>query len=121
MGKHVHVIQEVNRDENLVLCGHCGWVDGYLDGVTYKCHVAVKARKRARGNYHRARRIRELGYDHAGICESCGDECTPHTDHDHETGKARGYLCSACNLGIGHFKDDPDRLRKAALYLESRH
>lgn len=69
----------------------------------------------------RHKRIRELGYEHSGVCESCGDECElPHTDHDHATGRARGYLCQPCNLGLGNFKDDPERMLKAIAYL-ARH
>lgn len=39
-------------------------------------------------------------------------------DHDHRTGQIRGVLCSQCNLGLGHFGDDPNKLRTAADYLE---
>lgn len=39
-------------------------------------------------------------------------------DHDHKTHKIRGLLCHHCNLGIGHFRDDPKLLRAAINYLE---
>jgi hypothetical protein len=39
-------------------------------------------------------------------------------DHNHSTNKNRGLLCQLCNFGIGYFKDSPDLLREAALYLE---
>jgi hypothetical protein len=29
----------------------------------------------------------------------------------------RGLLCAACNSGIGHLADDPDRLESAVRYL----
>ena len=51
-------------------------------------------------------------------CIICGIETKPVVDHDHQTGKVRGGLCSNCNLGLGHFKDNPELLRLAALYLE---
>lgn len=38
-------------------------------------------------------------------------------DHCHTTGRIRGILCSNCNIAIGKFKDDPDRMTKAIQYL----
>lgn len=40
-----------------------------------------------------------------------------HIDHCHTSGKVRGILCSACNLGLGHFKDNKTALRRAINYL----
>lgn len=40
------------------------------------------------------------------------------TDHNHQTGKVRGVLCSRCNLMLGLARDNPDILRTGADYLE---
>lgn len=61
----------------------------------------------------------------SGPCHICG--ARPETtdkrlgivlDHCHQTNTVRGALCHLCNTGLGHFGDDPARLRLAAEYLE---
>ena len=42
-----------------------------------------------------------------------------HVDHDHKTGYVRGLLCFACNVGIGHLKDDPVLVKAALVYLQN--
>lgn len=40
-------------------------------------------------------------------------------DHDHQTGHVRGLLCKPCNRDVlGHLRDSPAALRRAAEYLE---
>ena len=52
-------------------------------------------------------------------CVICGNTGKLVVDHDHTTGAVRGMLCSSCNLGLGKFKDDPELLEYARIYLLS--
>lgn len=61
------------------------------------------------------------------ICEICGKTNIRYTvDHNHQCcsghkscGKCvRGILCYTCNLTLGHFNDDPEKIREMLKYLE---
>jgi hypothetical protein len=60
-----------------------------------------------------------------GVCQICGRPYVqkrhhrqePVVDHDHLTGKIRGVICRACNIGLGYSHDDPKILEAAAAYL----
>ncbi len=38
-------------------------------------------------------------------------------DHCHDTGRVRGLLCDACNIGIGMLQDSPALMTAAGQYL----
>ena len=65
-------------------------------------------------------KIERLFLSHNGKCDICGkkEERRLSIDHNHETGNFRGFLCRACNGGLGLFKDDIKNLQKAIKYLE---
>jgi hypothetical protein len=59
-----------------------------------------------------------------GGCAICnkridGERRRMNIDHDHNTGKVRGLLCTGCNTGIGHLGDNIEGLKKALYYLEN--
>ena len=71
----------------------------------------------------------EILSDQDGVCAICGADNPRikqpgkrtdnlHVDHDHKTGRVRGLLCQPCNTSLGKMNDSPQRLRKAAQYLE---
>lgn len=54
-------------------------------------------------------------------CECCGKAPGKHglnLDHEHLTNEFRGWLCSACNRGIGMLGDGLAGVRLALAYLE---
>jgi len=53
-----------------------------------------------------------------GLCGVCYSEPATDIDHDHEEGTVRGLLCNPCNLALGLFRDDIERLNGAVLYLK---
>jgi len=62
-----------------------------------------------------------------GLCDICGQPQRPtktgkirtlSLDHDHATNKFRGFLCAPCNTALGGFRDNPETMRTAALYIE---
>lgn len=69
-----------------------------------------------------------LNAQQSGVCAICqepetkihreGGLCRLVVDHNHRTGDVRALLCSACNVGLGSFRDNPDRLLAAVRYLQ---
>ena len=64
--------------------------------------------------------IRDLLAKQGAVCAICGVGITDsaHIDHDHDTASVRGLLCAPCNIGLGMFRDDRQRLLAAVEYLE---
>lgn len=55
-------------------------------------------------------------------CELCSKKPRPNRglrpDHNHKTGKFRGWICDGCNAGIGLLGDGSSGIRLALVYME---
>ena len=51
------------------------------------------------------------------ICENSFLNFKICVDHNHKTNKVRQLLCSQCNFGLGHFRENPQFLLNAVDYL----
>ena len=51
-------------------------------------------------------------------CEICNAKTRIVFDHNHKTGKFRGWICETCNTFLGKVKDDKGHLQALIDYLD---
>lgn len=66
----------------------------------------------------RAKRVELAGRPKPDNCECCDAQVKLVWDHNHAAGSFRGWICGPCNLAVGIARDNPERLRLMAAYLE---
>lgn len=104
-------------------CERCGETEKLASGGCRACSRAYQRKYHLNYRYGiSAERQQSLMTSQEGRCAVCGEVLKPgketHLDHDHVTGKVRGFLCRRCNSAIGMVQDSPAVLRRAADYLE---
>lgn len=84
----------------------------------YNRETRMKYLKASDGEY-RAVHVSRLLVEQDYLCAICKVPIkeNAHLDHDHETNKVRGLLCSTCNIGLGLFRDNIKNLKSAIEYL----
>jgi len=125
-------------DENGRECARCHqyktWDHYYNDNKTStrkstRCDECIKMARRISTFGITEKEYLALVEKHNGLCAICGNPETfvnPQTndiqvlgiDHCHTTGKVRGLLCSACNLGLGCAQDSISILESMIQYLK---
>jgi Recombination endonuclease VII len=93
--------------------------------TTYKANIKGHKRKAAYGIT--PAQFDQMWQEQRGRCAICRDPLDDsrrngvHVDHCHFDDQVRGLLCGKCNVGLGHFRDDPELLLEAARYLMAEH
>lgn len=68
--------------------------------------------------------VSEVFSSQGKVCAICGTDkpgfVNWSADHNHASMELRGVLCHRCNIGLGHFGDNPHTLMAAATYLLTR-
>ena len=110
-------------------------------GICKECHNAYYRQRRVNKHdlvrtyekkFHTKRRLKseyniteeyyaQMQTQQNKCCAICTRETKLVIDHCHTTLQVRGLLCRQCNLGLGHFKDNPTLLIKAKEYLEKKY
>lgn len=114
----VHRLSKVDTRNKTGVCSNCGPV---------KLHKKGNGRLRCAKFSNETRRIgrfkEKYGLDIQAVdvpvaCELCGGKTRIAYDHDHKTGKHRGWLCMKCNTALGLVNDDIKLLQKMIDYLK---
>lgn len=108
--------------------GHSG-LRYMANGKCVVCHTLrerLRAQRDPQRSRARAKEWRLAGYptptrSQPPGCELCSRRVTKNLclDHDHSTGKFRGWLCTPCNAALGQLGDDVSGLMRAVTYLKN--
>lgn len=114
------------------LCPACGETKAVADfvssgakkyGYCKPCHHDKQRAYRLRTLFNLTPAEYDKMFDHQGgvcfICYRPPKKQRLNVDHDHKSGLVRGLLCYSCNLSLGRFCDDVDRLERAVQYLKT--
>jgi hypothetical protein len=89
------------------------------DRQRFRWAVDIDFRQKSAAAKNKARGMPEPVRLRPEACEMCGriQKKALHLDHDHATGKFRGWLCNQCNTGLGLLGDSITAVERAITYL----
>lgn len=129
-------VRRTLQEQGLKQCSRCDDpkpLEDFYAGGSSQCKACTKARMQANRAANPERHKAQLRVAHyrrnygltpeqadamkAQGCALCGKKTGLHIDHDHNTGRVRGVLCTPHNTAIGALGDSVEGLMAAAAYL----
>jgi hypothetical protein len=110
--KEAHAAWTANNPEKMLTYSR-EWYARDIDNQRERCRET--AARKVREKFGITEEAHKAMMAHG--CEIC-HSASRVIDHCHATGKMRGGLCHKCNMGIGLFDDDGEKLASAIQYLE---
>lgn len=104
-------------------CKKCGAArEAKREALCRPCMRTVQAERDRKKLYRLTpERFEQMMREQRGRCMICrrrfSDLGGHRVDHSHDTGDVRALLCNGCNVGLGHFCDNPVYLGRAIAYL----
>src|SRR3990167_141385 len=101
-----------------------GWNKGKKMSIEYKKNISVsllgKSGEESRnwkGGTSHMYKIKNAPRPKPELCELCNGGGRICFDHNHNTGKFRGWICLKCNVALGMVGDNPEVLTEMIKYL----
>lgn len=109
--KNGHIVRRQTSTRSCTACAR------ELDRIRYKINTP---KEKLRSLNYQRRKLPKPTRPCPQTCELCSNppkNRALHLDHDHETGKFRGWLCSICNTSIGKLGDTESSIIRVLDYL----
>lgn len=119
--RHPDRVKASNRKHNASEKGKARrkrWYDNAKSTPEFKAKARALSRRSYSARTERDAALAACGVERPLNCQVCGGTGKIQFDHCHTKKVFRGWLCMSCNVILGHAKDDPERLRALANYLE---
>lgn len=85
----------------------------------WKGGISIIDKRAYQRNWNLSRKERMAGRKRPEKCELCNYGVRICFDHDHKTGKFRGWLCTKCNTMVGFIEKNIEMLPKVIEYISN--
>lgn len=117
-----HRLSNVDLLSRTCFCSVCGETTIYIKSGRPRCATKGMFEQMKLDYYLGMKQIEQIIGEKPEKCPVCkrkGDRRIS-VDHDHKTGRIRGWLCDKCNIALGYLQEDPEAILALRDYIIKR-